>query len=65
MPRKKADGVAGLVEEEHIELPDMKLVDLFACFCMMGSIIGDDPEREAELAYDRAFAMIDERRRRL
>jgi hypothetical protein len=65
MPRKKPDGVASLVQEDPVELQEMHLVDLFACFCMLNSVTGDDPQREAEWAYDRAYAMIDERRSRL
>jgi hypothetical protein len=64
MARKKPEGVEALVAEESVAFDDLTAVDFIACFCMVNSICNDDVDREAELAYDRAYAMLRERKRR-
>jgi hypothetical protein len=63
MTRKKPEGVEALVLEEDIPLDEIRAVDLFACFCMLSGM-GSDPDIEAKQAYDRAYAMLRERKRK-
>lgn len=65
MTRKKPEGLETLVKEPSVPFDDLTAVDFIACFCMINSVSGGDYEREAEMAYDRAYAMIKERKRRL
>jgi hypothetical protein len=65
MTRKKPEGIEAMVKDEPVPFDDLTAVDFIACFCMVNSICNDDVAREAELAYDRAYAMLRERKRRL
>jgi len=65
MTRKKPEGLETLVKEPPVPFDDLTAVDFIACFCMINSVSGGDYEREAEMAYDRAYAMLKERKKRL
>jgi hypothetical protein len=65
MTRKKPEGLEALVNEPSVPFDDLTAVDFIACFCMINSVSGGDYEREAEMAYDRAYAMLKERKTRL
>ena len=64
MSTKRHKGVEALVKVAPVPLDQMTMIDLFAAFCMVNVVCGPDHEREAEIAYDRAEAMLKEREKR-
>ena len=65
MAKRKPEGVEGLIKVEDVDLQQMTLRDFFVAFSLLNTISGDDPERDAQRAYDRADALIRERSARL
>jgi len=65
MVKRKPEGVEGLIKVEDVDLQQMTLRDFFVAFSLLNTISGDNPEQDAQRAYDRADALIRERSARL
>jgi hypothetical protein len=65
MAKRKPEGVEGLIKVEDVDLQQMTLRDFFVAFSLLNTISGDNPEQDAQRAYDRADALIRERSARL
>jgi hypothetical protein len=65
MVKRKPEGVERLIKVEDVDLQQMTLRDFFVAFSLLNMISGDNPEQDAQRAYDRADALIRERSARL
>jgi hypothetical protein len=65
MVKRKPEGVERLIKVEDVDLQQMTLRDFFVAFSLLNTISGDNPEQDAQRAYDRADALIRERSARL
>ena len=65
MAKRKPEGVEGLIKVEDVDLQQMTLRDFFVAFSLLNTISVDNPEQDAQRAYDRADALIRERSARL
>jgi hypothetical protein len=65
MAKRKPEGVEGLIKVEDVDLQQMTLRDFFVAFSLLNTISGDNPEQDAQRAYDRADALMRERSARL
>jgi hypothetical protein len=65
MVKRKPEGVERLIKVEDVDLQQMTLRDFFVAFSLLNMISGDNPEQDAQRAYDRADALMRERLIRL
>jgi hypothetical protein len=65
MVKRKPEGVERLIKVEDVDLQQMTLRDFFVAFSLLNTISGDNPEQDAQRAYDRADALMRERLIRL
>ena len=65
MVKRKPEGVERLIKVEDVDLQQMTLRDFFVAFSLLNTISGDNPEQDAQRAYDRADALMRERSARL
>ena len=65
MVKRNPEGVERLIKVEDVDLQQMTLRDFFVAFSLLNMISGDNPEQDAQRAYDRADALIRERSARL
>jgi len=64
--KKSEAGVAALVEEpDPISIQDIRMLDWYAAFAMIGSSNMASPEEAAKEAFSRAVAMMKERERHI
>ena len=61
MVKRKPEGVERLIKVEDVDLQQMTLRDFFVAFSLLNMISGDNPEQDAQRAYDRADALMRER----
>lgn len=61
MVKRKPEGVEGLIKVDDVDLQQMTLRDFFVAFSLLNTISGDNPEQDAQRAYDRADALMRER----
>lgn len=61
MVKRKSEGVEGLIKVDDVDLQQMTLRDFFVAFSLLNTISGDNPEQDAQRAYDRADALMRER----
>ena len=61
MVKRKPEGVERLIKVEDVDLQQMTLRDFFVAFSLLNTISGDNPEQDAQRAYDRADALMRER----
>jgi hypothetical protein len=61
MVKRKPEGVERLIKVEDVDLQQMTLRDFFGAFSLLNTISGDNPEQDAQRAYDRADALMRER----
>ena len=61
MVKRKPEGVERLIKVEDVDLTQMTLTDFFVAFSLLNTIPGDNPELDAQRAYDRAEALVRER----
>ena len=62
---KKPDGIEALVKQEPISIQEITLQDWYAAFALIGASGMASPEDAAKEAFDRAEAMIKERKERM
>lgn len=66
MARKKADGIEVLVaKQDPISIQEITMLDWFAGFALIGASTMSTPEDAAKEAFDRAEAMLKERKERM
>jgi len=65
MVKRKPEGVERLIKVEDVDLQQMTLRDFFVAFSLLNMISGDNPEQDAQRAYDRADELMRERLIRL
>jgi hypothetical protein len=65
MVKRKPEGVERLIKVDDVDLQQMTLRDFFVAFSLLNMISGDNPEQDAQRAYDRADALMRERLIRL
>ena len=61
MVKRKPEGVERLIKVDDVDLQQMTLRDFFVAFSLLNMISGDNPEQDAQRAYDRADALMRER----
>jgi len=61
MVKRKPEGVERLIKVDDVDLQQMTLRDFFVAFSLLNMISGDNPEQDAQRAYDRADALMLER----
>jgi len=67
MARKpKHDGLEALVaKQDPISIQEITMLDWYASFALLNSLPENSDEKNAELAFDMAEAMLNERARRI
>ncbi len=66
MPRKKPDGIESLVaKQDPVSIQEITLMDFYASFALLGTSPMTAPEEAAKEAFDRAEAMLRERKERV
>jgi hypothetical protein len=63
--RKKAEGIAQVLEQEHVSIQDITMLDWYAAFSLLGGSGMHHPKDAAREAFDKAEAMMAERANRL
>lgn len=61
MVKRNLEGVERLIKVDDVDLQQMTLRDFFVAFSLLNMISGDNPEQDAQRAYDRADALMRER----
>ena len=62
---KKPDGIEALVRQEPISIQEITMQDWFAAFALIGASNMASPEEAAKEAFDRAQAIMRERKERM
>lgn len=66
MARKKADGIEVLIaKQDPISIQEITMLDWYAGFALIGASPMTTPDEAARQAFDRAEAMIKERKERM
>jgi hypothetical protein len=65
MARKKPEGIEALVsKEEPISIQEITMLDWYAAFAVMSIGLDANHEKAASMSFDRAEAMMSERKKR-
>lgn len=62
---KQSEGIEALIDRGPISIQEITMQDWYAAFAMIGASPMATPKEAAKEAWDRAQAMMDERKKRL
>jgi len=66
MAKRKPEGIAILVaKQDPISIQEITMLDWYAAFALLGASTMTTPEEAAKEAFDRAEAMLNERKERM
>lgn len=66
MAKRKPEGIAILVaKQDPISIQEITLLDWYAAFALLGASTMTTPEEAAREAFDKAEAMLNERKERM
>ena len=66
MAKRKPEGIAILVaKQDPISIQEITMLDWYAAFALLGASNMTTPEEAAKEAFDRAEAMLNERKERM
>ncbi len=66
MARRKAEGIAAVIaKQDPISIQEITLLDWYAAFALLGASTMSTPEESAKEAFDKAEAMLNERKERV
>lgn len=66
MAKRKADGIEVLVaKQDPVSIQELTMLDFYACFALLGASTMATHEEAAKEAFDKAEAMLKERKERM
>ena len=66
MARKKPEGIAAVIaKQDPVSIQELTMMDFFAAFALLGASTMATPEEAAKEAFDKAEAMLNERKERV
>lgn len=66
MAKRKPEGIAILVaKQDPISIQEITMLDWYAAFALLGASTMTTPEEAAKEAFDKAEAMLNERKERM
>lgn len=66
MAKRKPEGIAILVaKQDPISIQEITMLDWYAAFALLGTSTMTTPEEAAKEAFDKAEAMLNERKERM
>jgi len=66
MAKRKAEGIAAVIaKQDPVSIQEITLLDFYASFALLGASTMSTPEESAKEAFDKAEAMLNERKERV
>lgn len=66
MAKRKAEGIAAVIaKQDPVSIQEITLLDWYAAFALLGASTMSTPEEAAKEAFDKAEAMLNERKERV
>ena len=66
MARKKPEGIAAVIaKQDPVSIQELTMMDFYAAFALLGASTMNTPEEAAREAFDKAEAMLNERKERV
>lgn len=66
MAKRKAEGIAAVIaKQDPISIQEISMLDWYAAFALLGASTMNTPEESAKEAFDKAEAMLNERKERV
>ena len=66
MAKRKAEGIAAVIaKQDPVSIQEITLLDFYASFALLGASTMNTPEEAAKEAFDKAEAMLNERKERV
>lgn len=66
MAKRKPEGIAAVIpKQDPVSIQEMTMMDFYAAFALLGASTMTTPEEAAREAFDKAEAMLNERKERI
>ena len=66
MAKRKPEGIAAVIpKQDPVSIQELTMLDFYAAFALLGASTMTTPEEAAKEAFDKAEAMLNERKERV
>ena len=66
MAKRKPEGIAAVIpKQDPVSIQELTMLDFYASFALLGASTMSTPEEAAKEAFDKAEAMLNERKERV